>query len=608
VTFGRRRDFRPFATRGRRTAAGILFLFALFSGLSLFLSIRTTKRAQHRAPILQIAGRQRTLAERYANSVLLVRDGTQSNPGRIAFVLERSGNALLNGGTAPALDGDDDDARLPRAGGTIVRRQLVQEQQLIRDLAATGAALIEKRAPPLHLTGHERLSPTLSPSGRLMVLTALTSNVSLNVSRSLGEAGDDRLAGLISQQVLLGVLGLLVFALLSWALIASTRRQSAHFRSLVTSTTDLILAFSDTRCRYASRSVLQMVGRPESDVLEAGFAEFVHPDDLAPLLQALEAGTPPKVAFRLQQADGQWRDLEANVTDLRDDRDVRGIVINARDVTERNRAEAERESVLAQEVLANKRLRELDALKDEFVALVSHELRTPLTSISGYLELMLEGSLEDDQRQFAEIIDRNADRLLLLINDLLFIAQVEAGKLTLEHEDVELDVLVDQAVSIAMPIAVAAEVELLAPPARHLSISGDAVRLGQLLDNLVSNAIKFTPAGGRVDVTSGEAHGRVWIEVRDTGIGISKIDQQWLFDKFFRTEAATQGAIQGTGLGLAISKAIVHAHAGSIQVESDAGAGSVFRIEFPLRLRPSASTAAPQLVSAATRQMWTEWS
>jgi signal transduction histidine kinase len=318
---------------------------------------------------------------------------------------------------------------------------------------------------------------------------------------------------------------------------------------------------------------------------------FVHPDDRRALLDVLATGAPLNAAFRLPGA-GILHDLEAHVTDLRGDKDVQCIVLNARDVTERNRAEAAREMMLAQEKVANERLRELDGLKDEFVALVSHELRTPLTSISGYLELLLEGSLADDQRDFAQIIGRNSDRLLALINDLLFIAQIEAGQLTVEHDSIELGVLAAEAVAVALPVARNAGVDLRLEASAELLVSGDAGRLGQLLDNLVSNAIKFTPAGGHVDLAVGTLGDKAWIEVRDTGIGISEADQELLFNKFFRTKAAAQAAIQGTGLGLAITKAIVHGHGGSIHVESTENVGSVFRVELPLR-----RAVAPTLVA-----------
>ena len=115
-----------------------------------------------------------------------------------------------------------------------------------------------------------------------------------------------------------------------------------------------------------------------------------------------------------------------------------------------------------------------------------------------------------------------------------------------------------------------------------LPIIGDGVRLAQLLDNLISNAVKFTPAGGKVEVMAGPEDDRVWIEVRDTGIGIAAADHDLLFNKFFRTRAATKASIQGTGLGLAISKAIVQAHGGTIRLESVEGEGTTFRVDLPV--------------------------
>ena len=139
--------------------------------------------------------------------------------------------------------------------------------------------------------------------------------------------------------------------------MTSTRRRSAHFQSLVTSTTDLVLAFSDAQCRYASNSVVEMIGCSEDAVLGDGIIAFVHPEDRAGLLAALHQGSPSRVAFRLPDHRHGYRELEANVTDLRNDRYVRGIVLNARDVTERNLADAERERLFEHEKLANERLR-----------------------------------------------------------------------------------------------------------------------------------------------------------------------------------------------------------------------------------------------------------
>ena len=147
--------------------------------------------------------------------------------------------------------------------------------------------------------------------------------------------------------------------------------------------------------------MLRLLGCTEADVLGDGIFDFVQPEDRPALLDVLRTGAVAKTEFRLRDAE-----LEANVTDLRDDRDVRGIVLNARDVTERNRHEAERENLLEEERRANERLRELDRLKDEFVAVVSHEVRTPLTSIVGYLELLSEQELTEEQRLYTDVIER----------------------------------------------------------------------------------------------------------------------------------------------------------------------------------------------------------
>jgi PAS domain S-box-containing protein len=581
----RDRRFRPFAASGRRTIAAIMLAFSLYTVVSLFLATRTAHRSRNDAVVLQVAARQRTLAERYTKEVLLARTGSPSAAGPVAHALKRSAAALLDGGVAPAVDGDDDGAELAPLRGSIARKQLHQEQRLIHDLVATGDAVLAGSETPPHLTAHERPSPSSTQLDRLVVLTGLTSNVSLNVARTIGHENDRTVSSIVSLERILAAVGLLIFGLLTWALVTATRRRSAHFRSLVTSTTDLVLAFTEGRCRYASNSVVLLLGCDDAAVLGEGILGFIHPDDRARVIETLRIGAPETLAFRLPDAERGWRELEANVTDLREDRHVRGVVLNARDVTERNRAAAERERLLDQERLANERLRQLDRLKDEFVALVSHEVRTPLTSIRGYLELLSDEQLTADQREYTEIIERNAERLLRLINDLLFIAQIENGQLTVEHDDVDLSPLVGQALTAAAPTARAARVDLGSEVEASLPITGDAGRLAQLIDNLISNAIKFTPAGGSVEVAAGRTSDAVWIEVRDTGIGISAEDQERLFNKFFRTRAATKSSIQGTGLGLAISKAIVQAHGGEIRVSSAEDAGTTFRVELPVRVR-----------------------
>jgi len=229
----------------------------------------------------------------------------------------------------------------------------------------------------------------------------------------------------------------------------------------------------------------------------------------------------------------------------------------------------------------NQELRELDRVKDEFVSSVSHELRTPLTSISGYVELLLEDEANEERRGYLSIVDRNAQRLLGLVSDLLFTARLQDGRLELERTEVDLRRLVADAIQSARPRAESARIELVVEADAVPPVLGEAVRLAQLLDNLVSNAVKFTPSGGRVTVRLSSDGTQARIEVSDTGIGIAPAEREKLFERFFRSQAALERQIQGTGLGLYISKAIVEAHGGRIGVQSIVGEGTTFVVELP---------------------------
>jgi len=233
----------------------------------------------------------------------------------------------------------------------------------------------------------------------------------------------------------------------------------------------------------------------------------------------------------------------------------------------------------------NVRLRELDALKDEFIASVSHELRTPLTSIRGYLELLQteeSENLRPEQREFLAIVDRNGERLLGLVSDLLFVAQIDAGRLELTLAETDLSRLVEQTVESGRPTAAEKGIRLNAEIEERSVAHGDRTRLAQLLDNLVSNALKFTPPGGLVRVHLRTSGTKAVIEVSDTGVGMPAEEQAHLFDRFYRTPSARRLAVPGTGLGLSIAKAIVDAHEGTIGVVSSEGTGTIFRIELPL--------------------------
>jgi diguanylate cyclase (GGDEF)-like protein/PAS domain S-box-containing protein len=317
----------------------IVATFALVLAASAAVSIWSTGKSRNRAAVVEIAGRQRTLAERYVTQLLLVRAGAQASPQRTGVLLTQSVNALLDGGTAPAVEGDDDDVVLERETDPRIRAEMVEQEKLIHDLIATGNALLSGRSSTPRETAGEHIA-TNDPLLRLRVLSALTSNVSLSAAREIAAKTDHNVTDTITLQVALGGFGVLVSLLLAWALVATTRRQTAHFRSLVTSSTDLVLVLAGTSCRYASAAVERLTGQPHSQLTGKGILRVIHEDDRAHF-QAAQQGDVKELVFRMRNAAGEWRHLDAHLTDLRADRHVRGIVLNSRDVTERVRLEQE---------------------------------------------------------------------------------------------------------------------------------------------------------------------------------------------------------------------------------------------------------------------------
>ena len=221
-------------------------------------------------------------------------------------------------------------------------------------------------------------------------------------------------------------------------------------------------------------------------------------------------------------------------------------------------------------------------VKSEFVALVSHELRTPLTSIVGYTQL-----LEDDPelsplaRKQLGVIQRNAERLHRLVADLLDVAQYDAGAVDFAREPIDLVSVVRDTVEAVERTAERCGVAMSIAVPETLTIVGDGPRVAQVVDNLVSNAVKYTESGGAVQVRLAADQDHAVLEVADTGLGISQDDVEQLFNRFYRSREAESRAIVGAGLGLSIAKDIVDGHGGRIEVESELGRGSVFRVRLP---------------------------
>jgi len=350
---------------------------------------------------------------------------------------------------------------------------------------------------------------------------------------------------------------------------------------------------ADQSANYISPQITEILGYTVEEwrTVPNFFADHLHPADRDRVRErqhaARKSGEPLELEYRFLAHDGRVVWLRDSYTIVRNDAGepwyTQGFAV---DITAAKESERYRDELLRQAQRQNERLRELDRMKDELVALVSHELRTPLTSIRGYLELLLEeapeAGLGATHVDWLNIIDRNAVRLLRLVEDLLLKAQDAAGAITLDRTEVDITAVVEHCIQAGIPVATARGIALEHETEQLEPVSADPVRIGQVIDNLVSNALKFTPPGGRVDVRA-FAHGAgVRIEVADTGVGIPEDEQERLFERFYRTAQAQSAAVPGAGLGLSIAKAIVEGHGGAISCRSVDGDGTTFVVDLPL--------------------------
>ena len=269
---------------------------------------------------------------------------------------------------------------------------------------------------------------------------------------------------------------------------------------------------------------------------------------------------------------------------------------------------------------ANEKLRKLDQLKSDFISTVSHELRTPLTSIENAARLMHSGktgAIDEDQERFLHVVLRNIDRLTGVVNDFLSLSKLESGKTAFHFSELDLGPVIRDVITAFSPEAESQSLTLSAVVSTPLPrVFGDRERLGQVLRNLVSNALELTPSGGRVTVLAHGAPDCVVVKVVDSGVGVSEEDQGRIFDGFQQTGDPLVGTSRGTGLGLSIAKQTIRAHGGDIWVESELDKGSRFLVELPVcsarskemaaleREVPEASRRRMRLGSRRRRRRW----
>ena len=305
------------------------------------------------------------------------------------------------------------------------------------------------------------------------------------------------------------------------------------------------------------------------------------PDRVARLLKERRRVIGDRIAMQ----DG--RVLERDYVPIFVDSEYRGHLWLFRDISSQARDEAEWARLLAQQRDENERLVELDRVKASFLAEISHELRTPLTSILSFTELLRDGVGRDDpaeQVEFLDVITRNAQRLLALVDDLVLLDRAETGILPLDLVPFDLASVVQDAVTTFSPQAETKHISLECNLEEGAPLVGDDRRIAQLLDVLLSNAVKFTPEGGRVKVSATSSGDHWFISVTDTGIGVPMLERDSLFERFYRASNARTARIPGSGLGLAVARAIARLHGGSISIANAAAGGTVVLVALPLAL------------------------
>lgn len=387
--------------------------------------------------------------------------------------------------------------------------------------------------------------------------------------------------------------------------VTSERATSHLLQHLLRSATTVAILGTDragaiTLVNAGAEAMLRIDGE---EAIRHHFLDFLDPDEVAG--QATASGSEDGFAALVQAVDTdgapQTRDWTwvppdgvpirvSMTTSLIADAGGRGIgyLFVARDVTENRRNQEILQRALEREETAVDHLRALDTAKDDFVSTVSHELRTPLTSIVGSTELLndgLAGELTPKQRQMIQVIDRNAERLLALANDLLLLAAHEASTVAAQFAPLDLRTVVSSSHATVMPLLAQRRLDLRPLlPDQPVMVDGDLNYLERAVTNLLTNAIKFTPDGGSIRIETGllEGGATCFVSVADTGIGIPADELENVFIRFFRSSNVHSDAIQGSGLGLAIVRSIVESHRGHIDVQSEPGTGTTFTVTLPV--------------------------
>ena len=373
---------------------------------------------------------------------------------------------------------------------------------------------------------------------------------------------------------------------------AALREREARFRALVQNDPDVIAVVDEAmQVIYVSPSAELVSGIPIDEMLgpmETSL-QFVHPEDQERVLALFaEVDDQPRavasVEARIKHAALGWRWFQITIMNLLQDPSVRGYLFNLRDITESKLAELASEAALQAQQEAIAGLERLNQSKSRFLSTISHEFRTPLTAIIGYSELLAGHASDPTIIEDAAVIHREASRLNRLVDDVLLVDRMDDEQMSVKMTTVDCNTLARDVVETFWPLTNRHQFSLVLDPSLA-SVDGDPDRLSQALTNLVSNAVKYSPAGGTVTIVTCNEGDNVVISVRDEGIGVARDDLARIFDRFERVETGIAGRIAGTGLGLSIAQEIAMLHGGRLWAESKPRRGSTFHLVIPAGVR-----------------------
>jgi PAS domain S-box-containing protein len=394
-----------------------------------------------------------------------------------------------------------------------------------------------------------------------------------------------------------GYVAIFLFALISgysiirYRFMPITAAFAAH-QIIDTMNDALIVIDPDGIVRLVNRAACILFQCREQDLVgkRPAAALGTNPAFVGTLESAIRSGAASNFEVEYQHREGPRRTLSLTVTSMRNPLgEPLATVCVVSDITARKRGEEERERLIAQLQVANEKLQEIDKMKSDFISIVSHELRTPLSTIKAFVELvvMKPGMPEQRRAKIMNTVNAETDRLSLIISDLLDLSRIESGSMTWRITSVSLEDIIRKTITNMRPLFEEKELRLTTAFSSPLAnISGDRDRLIQVMTNILSNAIKFTPRGGAIDVSArqeADPRARIVVAVSDTGRGIPAGNLELIFEKFHRSGDQLTDITEGTGLGLAIARQIVEHHGGRIWAESTPGRGSVFTYTLPLK-------------------------